>query len=136
MPYLATAASNPSVLPNIIPKTSLPIRRRLNPPTILKAPMKPPLRIAILECDTPIGKTKAKYGGYGNVFRALLEAGAEHLAQKDDVAKPELKLEYYDVVGAQAYPKLEDVDAVLLTGSRTSPSSYSMYAWNIYCHAC
>jgi len=84
--------------------------------------MKPPLRIAILECDTPIGKTKAKYGGYGNVFKALLEAGAEHLDQKDGGTKPELELTYYDVVDAQTYPRLEDVDAVLLTGSRTSPS--------------
>ncbi|KAK0311520.1 hypothetical protein LTR01_003516 [Friedmanniomyces endolithicus] len=80
--------------------------------------MKPPLRIAILECDTPIGKTKAKYGGYGNVFKALLEAGAEHLDQKDGGTKPELELTYYDVVDAQTYPRLEDVDAVLLTGSR------------------
>ncbi|TKA83155.1 hypothetical protein B0A55_00729 [Friedmanniomyces simplex] len=80
--------------------------------------MKPPFRIAILECDEPIGRTKAKYGGYGNVFKALLDAGADHLAQQDGVSRPALELKYYNVVNAQLYPKLEDIDAVLLTGSR------------------
>jgi len=30
-----------------------------------------PLRIAILECDTPLPGTSSKYGGYGGVFTSL-----------------------------------------------------------------
>ena len=73
-----------------------------------------PLRIAILECDTPLDQTRAKYGGYGGVFTALLTAGAAALGE------PDLKLELstFDVVEKQEYPDLETIDAVLLTGSR------------------
>lgn len=77
-----------------------------------------PLRIAILECDTPIGKTKEKYGGYGNLFKELLHNGAKEVREKDGVEVPELDVRKYDVVNEEAYPKLEDVDAVLLSGSR------------------
>ncbi|KAK3115581.1 hypothetical protein LTR53_004941 [Teratosphaeriaceae sp. CCFEE 6253] len=80
--------------------------------------MKPPFKIAVLECDEPIGRTKAQYGGYGNVFKALLDSGAEHVAEKDGVARPALEISTYDVVQEQVYPALDAVDAVLLTGSR------------------
>ena len=79
--------------------------------------MKGPLRIAVLECDEPIGKTKEKYGGYGNLFKELLNAGADKVAEKDGVGRPELEVSKYDVVKTESYPQLEDVDAVLLTGS-------------------
>lgn len=75
--------------------------------------MRPPLRIAVLECDEPIGRTKEKYGGYGNLFKELLENGAEQLSEK-----PELDVTKFDVVNTEHYPKLEDVDAILLSGSR------------------
>lgn len=78
--------------------------------------MHPPLRIAILECDTPIGRTKEKYGGYGNLFKELLSNGAKRLAEKGD-GEPELDITTYDVVNQEVYPKLDNVDAVLLTGS-------------------
>lgn len=77
--------------------------------------MRPPLRIAVLECDEPIGRTKEKYGGYGNLFKELLETGAGELSEK-----PELDITKFDVVNTEHYPVLEDVDAVLLTGSRRS----------------
>lgn len=76
-----------------------------------------PLRIAILECDTPIGQTKAKYGGYGNLFKELLLNGADKLAQDDSITKPELDITKFDVVSGEQYPKLDEIDAVLLTGS-------------------
>jgi hypothetical protein len=50
--------------------------------------MKPPLRIAILECDTPLEGTRTKY-----------------------------ELSVFDVVSKQEYPDLDKIDAVLLTGS-------------------
>ncbi|KAK5688454.1 hypothetical protein LTS10_000432 [Elasticomyces elasticus] len=80
--------------------------------------MQQPLKIAVLECDEPIGRTKDKYGGYGNVFKALLDSGADLIEDKDGVKRPELDIRKYDVVNAEVYPKLEDIDGVLLTGSK------------------
>ncbi|KAF2739005.1 class I glutamine amidotransferase-like protein [Polyplosphaeria fusca] len=81
--------------------------------------MKPPLRIAILECDTPMDQTRAKYGGYGGVFKALLSTAADALEQPDLMSSTKgLELSAFDVVGEQQYPELDEIDAVLLTGSR------------------
>lgn len=96
------------VLASLVPNISSPVSNSL--PT-----MRPPLRIAVLECDQPIGRTYAKYGGYGNLFKELLETAAEKIEEK-----PELDVTKFDVVNTEHYPKLEDVDAVLLTGSRKS----------------
>jgi hypothetical protein len=79
-----------------------------------------PLRIAILECDTPIGRTKEKYGGYGNLFKKLLNEGADEVASKDDIPRPELDITKFDVVNTEHYPSLDNVDAILLTGSSMS----------------
>ncbi|KAF2217343.1 hypothetical protein CERZMDRAFT_109087 [Cercospora zeae-maydis SCOH1-5] len=79
--------------------------------------MRPPLRIAVLECDEPIGRTKEKYGGYGNLFHELLDHGAKHLLENEG-KKVELDVTKYDVVRHEVYPDLENVDAVLLTGSK------------------
>lgn len=75
--------------------------------------MKTPLRIAILECDT------LKYGGYGRVFKVFLEAGADALRMPDVVSsKGGLEISKWDVVNEQKYPALEDIDAILISGSR------------------
>lgn len=80
--------------------------------------MKPPFRIAILECDTPLTNTRSKYGGYGGVFGALLRASADELATANSLSsKHGLELTTWDVVNTEQYPKLDDVDAILLTGS-------------------
>jgi hypothetical protein len=80
--------------------------------------MKPPLRIAILECDTPLEQTQAQYGGYGGVFKALLLEAADALGQPDLISsKQGLELSTFDVVNKQEYPDLAKIDAVLLTGS-------------------
>ena len=72
-----------------------------------------PLRIAVLECDTPLNKTRSNYGGYGGVFTSLLNAGAQSIG----LDKRELYISTWDVVNKQEYPQLENVDAVLITGS-------------------
>lgn len=77
-----------------------------------------PLRIAILECDTPLDGTRAKYGGYGGVFTALLKAGADALSFPNLSSTSGLQLSQYDVVTAQEYPDLENVDGILISGSR------------------
>ena len=77
-----------------------------------------PLHIAILECDTPQPNANAKYGGYGGVFTVLLKAGADALGHPGLTSSSGLSLSVYDVVTKQEYPSLEDIDAVLLTGSK------------------
>jgi hypothetical protein len=81
--------------------------------------MIPRLRIAILECDEPVGKTKEKYGTYGGLFTELLQNGSVKLAELDHGKKPELDITSWDIVNKDVYPNLEDVDAILLTGSST-----------------
>lgn len=83
--------------------------------------MKQPLRVAVLECDTPLTQTKAKYGGYGGVFETLLRSGAKALNQPE-LVHPESGLEVtkWNIVDGDKYPNLEDVDAIMITGSSTS----------------
>jgi len=78
----------------------------------------PPLRIAILECDTPLEKTRAKYGGYGGVFKTLLRAGADALKYPNLSSTEGLDITTWDVVTKQEYPSLDDIDAILITGSK------------------
>ncbi|KAI9865277.1 MAG: hypothetical protein M1824_003430 [Vezdaea acicularis] len=108
-------------------------------------PLPTPLHIAILECDTPLPQTAAKYGGYGGVFISLLRKSVDYLnaehdgvnsgakegetvAEKDGAKEgkkvgfldkdKDLDFTTWDVEHLEQYPKLEDVDAILLTGSR------------------
>lgn len=85
-----------------------------------------PLRIAVLECDTPPDNANAKYGGYGGVFKTLLNSSLKEL-QNPDLSDPEsvLDISSFDVVTAQEYPDLNGVDALLLTGS--SMSTYTLF---------
>ena len=77
----------------------------------------PPVRLAILECDTPLPNTKAHYeGGYGGVFQALLTAGAKasglpEFATWLTLTKHQIELD------PENYPRLDDIDAILITGS-------------------
>ena len=82
--------------------------------------LRPHLRVAVLECDQPVGRTKEKYGGYGNLFKQLLENGATHLAQTTSSKRTVVEVTNWDIVNnTELYPRLEDIDAVLLTGSST-----------------
>ena len=73
-----------------------------------------PIRIAVLEADTPIGNTKKQYGGYTGVFTSLLHKAA------DAISLPRDRLEFsqWDVVNKMEYPEPDAIDAVLITGSR------------------
>jgi len=74
-----------------------------------------PIRLAILEADTPLPQTRAKYSSYGGVFESLF-AQAAAPAPLDSV----LSISYHHIVGPSAgpYPSLDDVDAILITGSK------------------
>ena len=112
IPRLLTTSERTLNLRTYILQTQFCPRRHPTPTT-----MRPPLRIAVLECDSPVGRTAEKYGGYGNVFRALLESGAKMLAAEDHGVRPELEISKYDVVNAEHYPDLDEIDACLMTGS-------------------
>lgn len=75
-----------------------------------------PLRIAVLECDTPLQNTNHKYGGYGGVFTSLLQRAASTLTPP--LSESDLQISKYDVVTAQEYPSLASIDAILISGSR------------------
>lgn len=76
------------------------------------------LRIAVLECDTPIDPVKAKFGGYGDIFEGLLKRG---LQASNSTA--EIQVSKWHVVENPVYPDPNDCDALLLTGSSMSPGT-------------
>lgn len=78
----------------------------------------PPLRLAVLECDTPQPQTRAIYNSYTGVFSALFAAAGRQLEPLQDLDSI-LTIKGYDVVNElHTYPALDDIDAVLITGSR------------------
>lgn len=83
--------------------------------------MRPPLRIAVLECDTPLPNTHAKYGGYGGVFESLLRASAKKLNDDNGPYQldpdRDLQISKWNIVDEDKYPNLEDIDAILISGS-------------------
>lgn len=79
-----------------------------------------PLRIAVLECDTPPEKINLKYDGYYGVFSRLLRRSAETLQHEQLNPDCGLEISRWDVVTEQAYPQLESVDGIVLTGSSKS----------------
>jgi GMP synthase (glutamine-hydrolysing) len=79
-----------------------------------------PIRLAILEADTPNPQTVAKYGSYGGVFTSLFTRAVAPA----DLSRA-LSLTYYSVVSnpksepvAPFFPALESIDAILITGSK------------------
>ncbi|KPM39696.1 hypothetical protein AK830_g6873 [Neonectria ditissima] len=73
-------------------------------------------RLAVLECDTPLPAVKTVRGSYGEVFRVLLAKGQQGLGSKgDDV---QLDISKWDVVASQAFPNLDEIDGLWLTGSK------------------
>jgi hypothetical protein len=77
----------------------------------------PTLRIAILECDTPLDKVLDKYGSYGDIFTALLKQASKEVTSESG-EKVQVECTNYDVVSKQDYPEdLDKVDAILMTGS-------------------
>ncbi|KAL7806839.1 class I glutamine amidotransferase-like protein [Trichoderma aethiopicum] len=77
-----------------------------------------PLRLLILEADTPQPDTEAKYGGYRGVFTALLTAAAEAMDPPRPLSEVATVTAHNIVENMQSYPPLDEVDAILITGSR------------------
>ncbi|KAJ5999412.1 hypothetical protein N7451_007222 [Penicillium sp. IBT 35674x] len=72
--------------------------------------MSRPLRIAILECDTPIQPVVDKFGNYGAIFERLLTNAAGSTVN--------MEISKWNVVGNPIYPNPNEVDAFLLSGSK------------------
>ncbi|KYK61344.1 class I glutamine amidotransferase [Drechmeria coniospora] len=76
------------------------------------------LRVAVLECDAPQPQTRALHKSYTGVFAALLAAAAGTSQPRREL-EDLVTLTGYDIVHElHTYPALDDIDAVLLTGSR------------------
>ena len=76
------------------------------------------LRIAILECDTPLPQTKERFQGYGGVFELLLRSGAKALDRADLDPEASLSFSFWQVeLNPDKYPNPDDIDAILITGS-------------------
>ena len=75
----------------------------------------PPIRLAVLEADTPVPKADAKYSGYLGVFSHLLARAAA-----PEPLSSVLTVTGHDVVKSPdtAYPDLDSIDAILVTGSK------------------
>ncbi|KAK7957159.1 uncharacterized protein PG986_006381 [Apiospora aurea] len=79
-------------------------------------PAQRPLRLAILEADTPAPGVLAKYGKYGSVFAHLFRQACAPAPLESQLA-----LSAHDVVhDLDSYPDPETLDAVLITGSKHS----------------
>lgn len=75
-----------------------------------------PIRLAILEADTPLPNTNTKYHGYRGVFTDLFRR-----AVAPDPVERHLAITGYDVVNhPETYPDLDSIDAVLISGSKHS----------------
>jgi GMP synthase-like glutamine amidotransferase len=81
-------------------------------------PAPSPIRLAILEADTPVPKANAQYDRYRGVFRHLFARACAALDPPAEL-EAELALSAYDVVhDYETYPDPEAIDAVLITGSK------------------
>ncbi|KAK7455013.1 glutamine amidotransferase class-I [Colletotrichum acutatum] len=93
-------------------------------------PTPDPIRLAILVTDEPLPSVSAKLGRFDTIFTTLLRNACESL-DPPQTLESQLALTSYNVVakdGVDAtYPEPEDVDAVLITGSRHS--AYAHDGW-------
>ncbi|KAI1849989.1 hypothetical protein JX265_003362 [Neoarthrinium moseri] len=81
-------------------------------------PTPPPIRLAILEADTPVPGVRAKYGGYGGVFTDLFRRACGSLSPPQSL-ESQLDLSAHDIVNdLDSYPDPETLDAVLISGSK------------------
>ncbi|KAJ8129792.1 hypothetical protein O1611_g3837 [Lasiodiplodia mahajangana] len=77
-----------------------------------------PIRLAILEADTPIPAIKAKYHSYGGVFTHMFKRACASFSHPVSL-ESQLALSSYDIVNdTTAYPNPETIDAILITGAK------------------
>ncbi|KAJ5594635.1 uncharacterized protein N7459_000843 [Penicillium hispanicum] len=72
------------------------------------------LRVAVIECDTPIPPVQTKLGNYGDIFERLLQRGL----QTSGNSTVDIQVSKWNVVDNPVYPNPDECDAFLLTGSK------------------
>lgn len=70
-----------------------------------------PCRLAILECGKPPVDARARYGTYGGMFKALFIQNP-NMGTGSFIAQT-----HYVYEDKPTYPKLSEIDALLITGS-------------------
>ena len=75
------------------------------------------IHAAVLVCDTPIQPVLDKYGDYYAMFQALLRQGFKDLEISGGPKDIIVEFSEHQVVGNSRFPDLENVDAILMTGS-------------------
>ncbi|EEP80736.1 predicted protein [Uncinocarpus reesii 1704] len=73
------------------------------------------MRIAVIECDSPIHPVRECLGTYGDMFERLLIAGLKGLKWENIV---DLKVIKMNVADNPVFPSPETYDAILLTGGK------------------
>lgn len=84
----------------------------------------PHRRIALLICDVPVDAIHEKHGDYTRIFRTLLEESLQpinHARLADSQAT--FTLEPFEVC-AQIYPKIDEYDAMIITGAGAAATAY------------
>ncbi|CAG8907511.1 unnamed protein product [Penicillium egyptiacum] len=76
------------------------------------------IHVAILVCDTPIQPVLTKYGDYFAMFQALLRQAFKGLGISDKSKDITVEFSEHQMVDNSRFLDLENVDAVLLTGSK------------------
>jgi GMP synthase (glutamine-hydrolysing) len=86
------------------------------------------LHVAILVCDTPIKPVLTKYGDYFRLFQELLRRGFNDLDLSEEKFN-EIRVEFseHQMVGTDRFPSLENIDAVVITGSSKSSCTRVRY---------
>ncbi|KAL9115528.1 MAG: hypothetical protein Q9227_000849 [Pyrenula ochraceoflavens] len=75
------------------------------------------IRTAILDCDSLVTSVRAKYGDYGGVVTAFLEAGAKRLGLPENL----FEISSWKVTEESfKYPDLDTIETLIITGSRSS----------------
>jgi len=81
-------------------------------------------RIALLICDIPADPIREKHGDYARIFGTFLEESLKPINQTRSAdLQSTFTLEPFDV-RAQIYPKDDDYDAILITGSASTAHEY------------
>ncbi|KAJ5163816.1 Aldehyde/histidinol dehydrogenase [Penicillium coprophilum] len=76
------------------------------------------IHIAILVCDTPIQPIVRQYGDYFAMFQTLLGQGFKDLERSEELEDVKVEFSEHQMVGSSRFLDLENIDAILLTGSK------------------
>ncbi|KAG1787726.1 class I glutamine amidotransferase-like protein [Suillus plorans] len=81
-------------------------------------------RIALLICDVPADPVREQHGDYTRIFGTLLEESLKPINETHSAdSQTTFTLEPFDV-RVQVYPKEDDYDAILITGSAHTAHEY------------